>query len=346
MIAGGGVLAAILMVMVSVGIARSRGRSLRMDSMIAHRVASEHAESLGLYEEAFDEIEKAVTLASRLDPGAEVATVKAARSRIALLAIEVQLKDAENTADPVATLRAIRDRVESDRTLETARESVLASLAESLEHHARVDLAEAQKSLDAGNATNALNLCERVARSAEELGFERASSLKEAANVLVREIVARVGVSFSKMEGEFLDGPGAAAIHAASLQPIVIDALRARGYLPKPTHTAFASAWDSSCRYVFGIEIIERDGGLFFQTPLHTARLNSWMTLKDGTKMLWQSRPNGKTRVPPPMMSAFESSRLSLVKTRDPDVEKKLYDDARFVLAENTALSLKNLPAP
>ena len=54
----------------------------------------------------------------------------------------------------------------------------------------------------------------------------------------------------------------------------------------------------------------------------------------------------GKTRVPPPKMSGFEASHLSLVKTRDPAIEKRFYDDARAVLGESVAGAIRNLPSP
>ena len=61
--------------------------------------------------------------------------------------------------------------------------------------------------------------------------------------------------------------------------------------------------------------------------------------------IVWEARPFGKSRVPPPDMAAFEMSRLSVAKVRDPALEKRLYNDARTVLGENLAKSLQSLPA-
>lgn len=346
MIAGGGVLVAIVMVVISVSVARSRGNSSRMAEMTLHHKAAEAAEARGDVVEALRELDLAVGIAGRLPSGSEVKRARVARDRMARLALESQIKNAEDTEDPVATLRSLRDQAEADPALHAARDAVDLAIAESVERHAKIDLASAGTALAAGDAARALMLCERVAKSVETVGAAGKSPLMDEADAIVRQVVARLGVRFAPITGEFLDGPSASLTYAANLQPAVADALRTRGFLPKPSHTAFASVWDTASGSVFGIVVNERHGDNFLQTPILTSQISLGMSLTRGGNVVWQASAQGRTRVPPPFMTTFESTRISLVKTRDPVMEKTLYDDARKVLAENAAKSLRNLPTP
>ena len=340
-----GVFAAVVMVVIAVGIARGRGRAARESEIatLVHRAAS--AEASGRFDEALTATDQAIKNAKALDPSC-LQPLKSRRDRLALADAEARLSAAEALPDRVEALKALRAIVEADPAREPARDRVIAALATALSARAESDLGQAEQAVAAGHAATALSLCERAARAADELGHERAGSIRDAARAIAAQVVGRFGVVFAPVAGEFVDGPKSARIHAAALFPPLDAALRRKGFLPRPEKSPFLAVWDQSAPFKLSLEVIERDDVQFFQTPLHAFRLNGHVALAKGQTVLWQARPQGRTRIPPPDMNAFEMSHLSLSKTRDAAVEKRLYDDARSVMADNLAASIGTLPGP
>ena len=340
-----GVVAAIVMVVGAVAIARGRGLAAREAEVASAVAVSEKAEAEGRFDDALAAGESALKIARKLPPESRK-PIRQRRDHLAVRQAEAQLTAVVDHPDPVSALRSLLVLVEADPAREPVRSRVLNALADALAKQAETDLSAAARAVATGHPDQALALCEGVAGIADELGFERSGGVRDAARTIARGVIDRYGVNFAPVKGEFLQGPGTAQVHAASLFPIVAEALRRRGYFPRPAKSAFLAEWDEHAPYQVAVEVIERNDGSFFQTPLHTARLNAYVALTKGPTLLWQTRPQGKTRVPPPNMTAFEMSHLSLKKDRDPAIEKRLYDDARIVLAENLANSLRSLPSP
>ena len=340
---GLGLVAAVLMVVVAVAIARTRGRSAREAEVAAAVARSEKDERSGRFAEALAEAESARKIARSLDPSARE-PLKERRDHLALRESEADLAASEVAPDPVAAMRSLLALVESDPAREPVRDRVIEALSKALNRRAEADLAEASRAAVTGHPEIALSLCEGVAKIADELGFERAGGVREAARTIAEGVIGRSGVVFAPIKGEFLPGLGAARTHAAGLNPRLAEALRRKGYFPKPAQSAFLASWDEHAPYSLALEMIERHDGIFFATSSHTTQLNLYVALSKGPKMIWEARPFGKTRVPPPDMAAFELSRLSLAKDRDSALEKRLYEDARIVLSENLAKSLQSLP--
>ena len=343
MIAGGGLIAAVVMIGVALFVAAARGRAHR-EAQVADAIQrSEKAEAVGHFSRALVECEAAIKIARTLDVPARK-PLKERRDRLALRETESQLADAATQSDPVETYRAVLSRLEHDPAREPARGQVFEALSSAIMTRTELDLIEAQAAGLSGHAEVAMGLCERIARASDELGRERGGRFKVSAARIARSVLGRCGVVFAPVTGEFLQGPSTARLHALTLNPAVAVALRKKGYLPRPEVSAFLREWDDVSPYRFSIEIVERQQGAFFQTPLHTARLSSHLALSKNGIYVWQARPQGATRVPPPDMNTFEMSNISLAKTRDPALEKRLYNDARTVLAENVAVSLRALP--
>ncbi|MDB5351798.1 MAG: hypothetical protein JWN86_3045 [Planctomycetota bacterium] len=340
-----GIVAAVLMVVGSVEIARSRGRAGRERKIAALVSASEKAEASSRYDEALADATAGLKIAKTLGADA-TAPLKERRDRLALRDAETRLAGVEAAPDQVEALRALRVTIESDRALEPLRDTVVDALSVALARRAGADLNDASSALASGHPQMAINLCERVAKAADELGYERAEGLKEAARRVAESVIRRVGVTFEPVTGEFLQGPSTARLHAESLYPNIASALARRGYLPKPKASAFLTVWDETAPFKVALSVVERNDGNFFQTPLHTSRLQAILALKQGKAIRWQTQAQGKTRLPPPTMTAFEQSHLTLAKTRDPAIEKRLYDDARAVLAENLGGMLRTMPEP
>lgn len=343
--AGAGVAAALVMVTVAVLIARGRGLANREREVAQAVSESESAEAVGRFDEALALGEKALTLAKSLGPATR-APLKARRDRLALRDLEARLAAADATPDPVVALRSLLARLDADPALEPARDGAHAALKRALGRRAETDLSQAAAALASGHPEIALSLCERVADTAHELGYRDSGGTREAARNLARQAIGRLGATFAPVKGEFLPNLGTPRLHAQALQPLLAGALKAKGYLPRPESSAFLDDWDESAPYRVTIEVTERNDGAFFQTPLHTTRIDAHVVLSKAATTLWEVRPKGATRVPPPSMSSFEMSHLSLAKERDPAVEKRLYDDARAVLSDSLAKMLGTLPRP
>lgn len=340
-----GLVVAVLMVVGAVAIARGRGRAAREGEVAACVAESQAAEASGRFDDALAAGERAIKIAKPLN-AFDLKPLTERRDRLAIRDAEGRLAAVESLPDPIEGLRALRSLVDSDPAREPARDRIVAALSAALSARAETDLARAEQSLAAGQPAVALNLCERVAHAADELGHERGGSLREAARAIAARIVGRYGVVFTPVTGEFIDGPKSARVHATSLHPALDAALRRKGFLPRPAKSSFLAVWDKSAPYSLSLEVIERNDVQFFQTPLHATRLNGHVALAKGTTVRWQARPQGKTRIPPPDMNAFEMSHVSLSKTRDPAIEKRLYDDARAVLGDSLSASLRTLPEP
>jgi hypothetical protein len=52
----------------------------------------------------------------------------------------------------------------------------------------------------------------------------------------------------------------------------------------------------------------------------------------------------GKTRTPPPGMTAYEAGRLATAARRSPEAERRLYDDALAIVEERLRGQLRALP--
>jgi hypothetical protein len=249
--------------------------------------------------------------------------------------------DSSRSGDP-ARVESIRARREAAGTQldRRRREEQIAS--------AEADLTAAE-SLSGGerpDVEKAMGLCERAFEAVASVADPRADRIREEVLALASGHVARRGVVFSPIRGTFLRESGAAEAHALALAPIVADGLRRRGYLPQPDKSALRSLWDGPSPYRLSTDISEAYGPDYLQSPHRTARIEVRLELaraSDGA-VFWQTRIAGRTRVPSPRMSAFESGYIGAGTRRDPGIERRLYDDAAAHLVEQLPQKLGNLP--
>ncbi len=340
-----GLVGAVMMVTLAVKVAHSRGIAAREAEVASEIDLADKSETSGRFDEALAHAERALTIARTIGPDCRKPT-QARRDMLAIKDAEARLSSAEASPDRVGSLRALQRRVDADPAMEPVRDRVAEVLAATLVSKAEGELSLASQALADGNPSQAMALCEDVAKAVDEVGRARAGHLREDAERVVTSTLGRFGVVFAPVTGEFLQGPSTARLHARSLHPIIANALKRKGYLPKPETSAYLALWDEASPFKVTTEVIEREDGGFFQTPLHTSNLRGYVALFKGTKPLWQARPTGSTRIPPPSMTAFEMSHITLAKQRDPAVEKRLYDDARAVVAEALVKALWNLPSP
>ena len=238
-----GLLLAVVMVVGAVEVARGRGHAARGRELAAVVARSEAAEASGRFDEALAACEQAIKMARTLDPPA-LKPLRERRDRLAMRDSEARLAAVEGLPDPIEGLRALRVMVESDPGREPVRDRVIAALAAALSSRSETDLEQAARALAAGQPAVAMSFCERVARVADELGYERAGGLREAARAIAERIVGRYGVVFAPVTGEFVNGANSARLHASALHPAFAAALGRKGFLPRPEKSPFLAVWD------------------------------------------------------------------------------------------------------
>ena len=339
--AGLGIVAAVLMVVGAVEIARSRGRAAREGEIAGFVSASETAEAAGRFEEALARVESARKVARPFGPSVCV-PLKERRDRLALFATP-------RPGSPGRPRPPIRSRPcgapgqgrDGRRTRAGAGPGRRGPVGRPV-RGPRPTWPEASRALASGHPDMALVPVRAGRQGRRRAGVRSAGGVKEAARAVAATIIGRYGVTFEPVTGEFLQGPSTARVHAESPRADPGPRPVPARYLPRPRTSAFLSVWDESAPYRVAISVVERNDGNFFQTPLHTSRLSAQIVLKRGTAVSGNASPRARRACPRPTMTAFEQSHLSLAKTRDPAVEKRLYDDARAVLAENLGVMLKS----
>ncbi len=150
---------------------------------------------------------------------------------------------------------------------------------------------------------------------------------------------------FEPVQGSFLNEADTAETRARSLFPLLAGAFRIRGYLPQPDDSPLRDLWDDHAPFRLTTIIEESLGPNYFQSLHRTTRIEVHLALTrppDPT-ILWQTRIAARTRVPSPRMNAFTSGYIGVSTSRDPEVERILYEDARAHLIEQVPQKLSTL---
>ena len=119
---------------------------------------------------------------------------------------------------------------------------------------------------------------------------------------------------------------GSYETYRARLLPVLIKALEAKGYLPYRETSPWKSAWQQAL-YHLRLEISERREGNYLSSPNRLTRIESRLTLTAGQRVVWETTPTARTKVPLPGMPAYQTLRAELQArpirgTRTPPLRK------------------------
>ncbi len=345
-----GLLAAIVAVVAAGRFAASRSRAARESTLAEILAAADAAEVAGRADRALSEVEAALAL---LRSGGEAArdrdrVVELARRRDALSVREAEARIAGSAAmEPAAAvgdLLSLQARARQDRALDPLVSTVLRALEAARRRQVGADLAAARRARDEGRHPDALALGDRALTVADRLDPDAGRSAVAEAEEVLGPIVGRVGVIVAQLPGQFT--LGTAESYDATPGAAVADALRRRGYAPRPARGPSRPLWDRLAPYRLTFQMAETQGGLYLQSQNRVSEVTAALALKRGREGVWSSRVTGRTQVPLPDLPAYLGTRLATAPRREPVIERRLYQSARAAAVDAVNLQLLGLPAP
>lgn len=326
---------------------RVRSR-VRAEQRLAGLMAeAEAAEREGRFDEAVAAIQGAVRETGRA--GSPVKDrrpeLQQRRDELVRRAAEVEI-EAAGRAEPaaaVAVYKGLLARIWRDAALEGLEGPLRKRLERTRRLWAEADLAVARQAAQAGRCHEALDVCERLFGTAEELGPPAHDSFQAEADAIVTGLVALRGVVFSPPAGDFT--LGSPQSYGATLERLMGPVLRQHGYLPPRPASRWKALWETRVPYRVAAQVVERQTGSYLNSGNRPSNLALDVSLDNGETSVWRSGPlRAQTQPSIPTLNAFTSSRLVIDSRRRVEAERLLYDDARAQLEERLNGSLRKLP--
>lgn len=312
--------------------------------------SSREAETSGRLGEALAAMEGALAEAGVLNPRpADLDELRSRRDRLARREAEAQLAaldagpPAEDPGRRVGRALTLLARVGKDEALDGLEPSVRSTLERLRTLWAEADAGAAEAAFNAGRPAAALVLCQRLDATAGELPREPRRFWQIRATELARRVIARHGVIIESPRGQFTFGTPAA--YSRLLDPLLKDALRGAGYLPRPAGSLWDDLWTAETPFRVTLHVKERQTETYLSSRNQVSALDATVTLSDRGRTLWFAAPVAQTRVPLPGLPAYQASRFSLSTHRSPEFERLLYENARDALVQQLGSAVHVLPA-
>ena len=144
------------------------------------------------------------------------------------------------------------------------------------------------------------------------------------------------------VRGQF--GLGNSAAYSASIQPLLTDILKARGYLPCPGSSDWCALWESTAPYQLQIDVAEDMSEKYMQSKNRVSQLSARLVLTLRGTILWDRSAIGRTQVPLPNLPAYQGARIAAGDHHSPDFERLLYDNAYAILLDQLGRILRAFP--
>ena len=188
----------------------------------------------------------------------------------------------------------------------------------------------------------ALQTCDRIATLLPHLTSECRAEVRPATEELVNRLIGTHGVAMETTMRESV--MGSYETYRARLLPVLIKALEAQGFLPYRETSPWKSAWQRAL-YRLHLEITERREGNYLSSPNRLTRIESRLTLTTGQRVVWETTPTARTKVPLPGMPAYQTLRAELKLDRSEELERLLYENARGQIEGKFNQALSHMPA-
>ncbi len=346
--AGVGLLAVLVAVVAATKVSASRGRAALDATLDVLLASADAAEKAGRPARALSEFEAALALLRSADLACPERVEELTGRRDALSAREAEARiGASATAEPdaaVGDLLSLQARARKDRALEPFVPAILGAIDAARRRQAGAALVAARRALDEGRPLDALADGGRALAVADKIEGDPARSAAEEAEGLMAPILARLGAVVVQLPGKFTLGSSGA--YDSALGPILIDALRRKGYAPRPPAGPARVLWDRHATHRLEFRVDESLGALYLQSQNRLSLIVTDLTLSKGGETLWKDHVSARTRSPLPDLPAYSSGRIAFGDRRDLDMEHKLYEDARSMTLDQVAFHLKALPEP
>ena len=324
----------------------SRVRGARDASVAEILKAADDAETAGHPGRALSEVEAALKL---LRDGGDARRVTALRDRRDALSVrEAEARVAgSRTVGPseaVGDLLSLQARARTDRALDPIAASIRLAIDAARARGMADDLAAARSAADAGRTADALARVDRALVAADKLDAGAIRSATAEAESIAGPILGRVGVIVEQGPGTFT--LGSVASYDAALGPRIADVLRRRGYAPRPVSGPARPLWDRHAPYRLRFAVTEVQEGLYLQSKSRLSEVSAALTMVKGRETTWGDRSSTRTQVPLPDLPAYLAGRLAVSDRREPETERRLYEDARVRLVDVVVTRLGAIPAP
>ena len=157
----------------------------------------------------------------------------------------------------------------------------------------------------------------------------------------VAGLISRRGVLVEAEPGEYVAGTPES--YEKVFHPMAVEALAARGFLPRAASSRWKDLWASS-PYRFSYAIRESREGIYLGTQNRLTRIEARLAFHAHGREIWKTSPQARTHVPVRNLSSYLASRLALSQNRNDEAEKILYDDAFSQIRDRLSFSLNTLP--
>ncbi len=345
----GGCIAAAVVVLALLAtlLIRTRIRSEREHEVTTLIESAENAAAAGRFEVAVFESEAALARLKGFEPVDSDRTKELRGKRDEFARREVQARlERIASVEPGAAVGACLTMLERSRA-DPAIRGLSAAIQEALEA-SRLRLAEAELTrgrqlLGAAKPAEAFEVGDAVARLVDLLPVGARPGIRDRADALLRDVVAAHGAVPFRLQGQYT--LGSIENYQGQLTPIAVEALRRKGYFPPPPRTTRRDLWDRHAPYLLRFELRESQTGYYLQSRDRTTQIEAVAGLGRSGRDLWVGNLTARTTVPLPNLPAYLASRIAVSDRRDPEVERRLYDDAFGQLRDQFGMKLRGLPA-
>lgn len=193
------------------------------------------------------------------------------------------------------------------------------------------------------NLAGVLDACEAAAVAAQKVESDEGRTLVNEAREIAASVIRARGVVLQPVAGTYL-GKDLGVEYAKAYWPPLAHALDAHGFVAAREQSPLASLWVQHAPFQLQIEIKETLGPTYLSSALLTTRIDARIWLRRDSREVWKAGLTARTRVPSSRFSAFESGYLATATKRDPELEKRLHDDAFDVAVGQLGAKLSTMP--
>jgi hypothetical protein len=344
--AGAALAGSLVLVLLSIRLIGSKVRDdtrREYESLVAQ---AKQAEATGAFGDALRDAIAAIELAETRKGAGDLDAIRQWRDHLSQREVAQRL-DGLETLDPESAFGEaliLAERVKSDEALAGLRETVLEALTRERLRDASRRLAAAESVFGGSRYADALQHCVHLLAMPGITSDKNASSLLEQVHEMIRNVAERAGVQVVPVQGTFHLG-SASSFHRSVVTPIV-ESLRSRGYVIPEDAGPLGPDWKGHTGYLLRVAIAESQDGHYLQSPNQMTRIDAKVELKHHDASFWYTSVNGRTRVPPRNMNAFEAGHVATAKTRGTAAERRLFEDAVDALMERMGGKLAGVPVP
>ena len=340
-------LGAILVAIVAAGrIAGEKARARRNADLREIVRAADEAEAAGRPGRALSEVEAAIRFLERLGPEGNARRAALAGRRDELSVREARARLAASTtrepAEAVGDLLGLQARIARDRALEPLATTISAAIESARIRQADGLLAGSRTAIAAGRSGDGLAAIGRAMEIAERREAAASRRVAAEAEAIAAPVLAEIGVVVHQGPGTY--SLGNARAYDDAIVPTFDEALRARGFAPRPPSGPARAVWDRHAVYRLEFAVVELQEALYLQSKSRLSEIRATLSLTKRGAVVWSGRASGRTEVPLPGLSAYVAGRLAVSEVRDPETERRLYDDARRTALGQVANQARGLP--